>query len=73
MTHQPHSMARYLRTPDAADYLGLGKSTLERKRVDGTGPLFRKLGGKVIVYAVEDLDAWASEYIFASTSEAEAA
>lgn len=64
---------RYLRTPDAANYLGVGQSTLERKRVDGTGPQFRRLGGKIITYAVEDLDAWASKQVFSSTSEAEAA
>ena len=60
----------YLRTPDAARYLGVGQSTLERKRVDGTGPRFRVLGSKIVTYAVADLDAWASESIRFSTSEA---
>lgn len=60
----------YLRTPEAARYLGVGQSTLERKRVDGTGPQFRTLGAKIITYAVADLDAWASESIRSSTSEA---
>ena len=60
----------YLRTPEAARYLGVGQSTLERKRVDGTGPQFRTLGAKIITYAVADLDAWASESIRLSTSEA---
>ncbi len=60
----------YLRTPDAARYLGVGQSTLERKRVDGTGPLYRTLGSKIVTYAVADLDAWASESIRSSTSEA---
>ena len=60
----------YLRTPDAAHYLGVGQSTLERKRVDGTGPRFRVLGSKIVTYAVADLDAWASESIRSSTSEA---
>ena len=64
---------RYLRTPDAATYLGVGQSTLERKRIDGTGPVFRKLGGKIITYAVDDLDEWASRQVYSSTSEAEAA
>ena len=63
----------YLRTTDAAKYLGLGKSTLERKRFDGSGPIFRKLGGKAVVYATDDLDAGASKSIFGSTSEAQAA
>lgn len=60
----------YLRTPDAAQYLGVGQSTLERKRIDGTGPQFRRLGGKIVVYAITDLDAWASTDVLGSTSEA---
>jgi predicted DNA-binding transcriptional regulator AlpA len=64
---------RYLRTPDAARYLGLGQSTLERKRVDGSGPIWRRLGGKVVVYSIDDLDAWASEQVHRSTSEPKAA
>ena len=59
----------YLRTPGAAAYLGVGQSTLERKRIDGTGPKFRRLGAKIITYAIDDLDAWASEQIHRSTSE----
>ncbi|WP_017182117.1 helix-turn-helix transcriptional regulator [Sphingobium xenophagum] len=62
----------YLRTPAAAHYLGIGKSTLERKRVEGTGPAFRRLGSKIVTYAVKDLDAWASQQVHASTSEAAA-
>lgn len=61
--------AAYLRTADAAIYLGVGRSTLERKRVDGTGPKFRQLGTKMITYAVADLDAWASAQVLSSTSE----
>jgi predicted DNA-binding transcriptional regulator AlpA len=60
---------RYLRTPAAAEYLGVGQSTLERKRIDGTGPKFRRLGAKIVTYAIDDLDAWASEQVHTSTSE----
>ncbi len=49
---------RYLRTPDAARFLGLSGRTLEKHRTYGTGPTYRKLGGR-IVYAIEDLQAWA--------------
>lgn len=63
----------YLRTADAAAYLGIGRSTLERKRIDGTGPRFRQLGAKMITYAVSDLDAWASKLVLSSTSERKAA
>lgn len=70
MTHPNKMAAKYLRTPDAAEYLGIGQSTLERKRIDGTGPVFRRLGGKIITYCIDDLDAWASEQVHRSTSEA---
>lgn len=63
----------YLRTPEAAKYLGIGQSTLERKRIDGTGPQFRQLGARIVTYAVADLDAWASQQVLNSTSERVAA
>ena len=36
---------RFLRTKEAATFLGLSPRTLEKHRTYGTGPLFRKLGG----------------------------
>lgn len=66
-------MKKYFRTADAAAYLGVGKSTLERARVEGTGPTFRRLGSKTVAYSVDDLDAWASEQVHRSTSEPKAA
>ena len=45
---------RYLRTPEAARFLGLSPRTLEKHRTYGTGPTYRKLGGR-IVYAPDDL------------------
>lgn len=60
---------RYLHTRDAAGYVNLGKSTLERYRVTGEGPRFRRLSPKRVVYAIEDLDAWAASRAFNSTSE----
>jgi hypothetical protein len=53
----------YLRTPRAADHLqskfGVGsKRTLDKLRVIGGGPVYRRLG-RVILYSPEDLDAWA--------------
>ena len=64
--------AKYLRTADAAVCLGIGKSTLERKRVEGGGPQFRVLGTRMIVYSVYDL-AWASLEVWGSTSKKAAA
>lgn len=59
---------RFLRTPDAAVHLGLSARTLEKHRCYGTGPIFRKLGGR-IVYAIADLDAWAELGARNSTSD----
>ena len=36
---------RYLRTPEAARFLGLSGRTLEKHRTYGTGPAYRKIGG----------------------------
>lgn len=61
-------IARFLRTPDAAVHLGLSARTLEKHRCFGTGPVYRKLGGR-IVYAIDDLDAWAELGTKRSTSD----
>ena len=39
---------RYLRTEEAARFLGLSERTLEKHRTYGTGPTYRKLGGRVV-------------------------
>ncbi len=62
----------YLVQQEAAAYLRLSPRTLERHRVAGTGPRFTKLGRRV-VYALAELDAWATARTFQSTSEADAA
>lgn len=59
---------RYLRTPEAARFLGLSGRTLEKHRTYGTGPSYRKLGGRV-VYSLEDLQAWADRGAKISTSD----
>lgn len=59
---------RFLRTPEAARFLGLSGRTLEKHRTYGTGPAYRKLGGRV-VYSVEDLQAWADRGAVTSTSD----
>ena len=48
---------RALRTPQAAEYVGLSPHTLENLRSDGAGPQFFKIG-RVVVYDVADLDSW---------------
>ena len=59
---------RYLRTKEAAEFLSLSARTLEKHRTYGTGPAYRKLGGRV-VYAVDDLETWAERGAVTSTSD----
>ena len=59
---------RFLRTPEAARFLGLSGRTLEKHRTYGTGPTYRKIGGRVI-YALEDLKSWADLGVKTSTSD----
>jgi predicted DNA-binding transcriptional regulator AlpA len=59
---------RFLRTQEAALFLGLSPRTLEKHRVCGTGPLYRKLGGRV-VYSIRDLQEWADAGVKRSTSD----
>ncbi len=63
-----NSQQRYLRTTEAARFLGLSGRTLEKHRTYGTGPTYRKLGGRV-VYALEDLQAWVDIGLRQSTSD----
>ncbi|MDX8492524.1 helix-turn-helix domain-containing protein [Mesorhizobium sp. VK22B] len=59
---------RFLRTQEAAEFLSLSARTLEKHRTYGTGPTYRKLGGRV-VYSVDDLQAWAERGAVTSTSD----
>ena len=60
---------RVLRTAQAAEYVGLSASTLEKFRLNGSGPVYQKAGPKIVVYRPEDLDAWLSSQRRRSTSE----
>lgn len=69
-TREPLS-SKLLSVKAAADYMGVSPRTLERYRVSGGGPLFRRFGnGKKarIFYHIDDLDAFMSR-VYASTSE----
>ncbi|HEI6793844.1 MULTISPECIES: helix-turn-helix domain-containing protein [Enterobacteriaceae] len=69
-TQQPVAPSRYLTNDEAAEYLRLSPRTLEKQRVIGGGPRFRKFGRRVM-YAVADLDAWADARSFEATSDPE--
>jgi hypothetical protein len=62
-------MTNYLLQSEAADLLRISERTLERWRVEGRGPRFRRFGRRV-VYAQGDLDIWANSCAFQSTSAA---
>lgn len=47
----------FLDTREAADFLKLKPNTLEKMRVYGGGPQFRK-HGRHVVYHIDDLTAW---------------
>ena len=60
--------ARYLTNDEAAAFLRLSPRTLEKQRVIGGGPRFRKFGRRV-VYAIDDLENWANARSFEMTSD----
>ena len=63
---------RYLTNDEAAAHLRLSPRTLEKQRVLGGGPRFRKFGRRVL-YAIADLDAWADGRSFETTSDPDSA
>ena len=46
-----------LNTIEASAYLGMSPSWLNKTRLNGTGPVYMKTGGRV-QYETSDLDAW---------------
>ena len=60
--------AIYMGTRELAAFLGLSPRTLDRYRVSGAGPKFHKFGNRVR-YARADVEAWAAERRYSSTSD----
>ena len=58
----------YVRTRQAARYLSLSHRTLEKLRVTGSGPDYFKMG-RVVCYAISDLNAWVARNRRSSTSD----
>jgi hypothetical protein len=58
----------FLSVEEAAQWLRLRKRTLDNMRWMGTGPKFRKHGGR-IYYHVDDLKEWSLNSRRQSTSE----
>lgn len=68
----PAKPVAYLTTAEAADVVRLSPRTLERLRVQGTGPRYIKAGpGKraKVLYRVADLQEWLEATTYHSTSE----
>jgi hypothetical protein len=61
---------QYLRTAEAALFLGLARRTLEKWRCVGGGPVFFKFG-RVCLYRPSDLMVWAEARRRTSTSDPE--
>lgn len=57
-----------LDTRQAARYMGMSKSNLEKLRVFGGGPKYLKLR-HLVRYRPADLDEWMNERLVSSTSE----
>jgi excisionase family DNA binding protein len=47
----------FLSTAEAAFYVGLSRRTLEKMRLNGRGPRFRR-HGRFVRYHIDDLDTW---------------
>jgi hypothetical protein len=61
---------RFLNNSEAAEFLRLSPRTLEKQRVIGGGPRFRKFGRRVM-YAIGDLEEWANARSFEMTCDPE--
>ncbi len=60
---------RFLTTKEAAFMVGICKRTLEKHRTYGTGPKYRKIGGRVL-YDIDDVRAWTEIGARVSTTDA---
>ena len=60
--------AVFLTPKQAAGYLRVSKSYLDKLRVYGGGPTFLRFGRKIL-YRSSELNLWAAERSFKSTSE----
>ena len=63
--------AKVVSTVEAASLVGLSESTLAKLRLNGNGPVYCKLGRRV-VYRVTDLDQWLQSRTVRDTSDADA-
>jgi predicted DNA-binding transcriptional regulator AlpA len=60
--------SRKLNVREAAQFLGLSVSTLNKLRLSGNGPQYMKFGRRVL-YDLRDLEEWACDHRRSHTSE----
>jgi predicted DNA-binding transcriptional regulator AlpA len=65
------NVAKVLNTIEAAQLVGLSESTLAKMRLTGNGPVYCKLGRRV-VYRPADLERWLQSRTARDTSDADA-
>jgi predicted DNA-binding transcriptional regulator AlpA len=63
--------SRVLLSKDAAQFVGLSESTLAKLRLNGNGPIYCKLGRRV-VYRPADLEEWLQSRTARDTTDADA-
>jgi predicted DNA-binding transcriptional regulator AlpA len=68
---QMTGVAKVVTTAEAARVLGLSESTLAKLRLNGNGPVYCKLGRRV-VYRPTDLEQWLQSRTTRDTSDADA-
>jgi excisionase family DNA binding protein len=66
---KPAPVAVLLTVAEAAKYLRVSKSFLDKSRVSGGGPEFIRIGKRKILYRTSALDFWANARRYSSTSE----
>lgn len=65
------NVTKVVATVEAARMLGLSESTLAKMRLTGNGPIYCKLGRRV-VYRLIDLEQWLQSRTARDTSDADA-
>lgn len=60
---------RFLRPRQVAEIYGLSLKFLAHARVRGNGPSYRKLGRKLCLYSVDEVEQWLEAQRRNSTSE----
>lgn len=67
-----HPSRHFLSVREAAGYLRVSKSFLDKLRTKLGGPPYVKIGSRVL-YRIECLDAWVSEREFSNTHQQQVA